>query len=201
VRFALKEDGMSMTADNSAPQSLADGLKALRAKWGWIVALGIVFLIAGVVALGSVVAATASAVMIVGIMMLLGGVMEIIAAFSVKSWGKFLFWLLLGALYVAAGVIAIMNPFAAATILTLMLGVALMVGGILRIFLAFHMKSAGAPWGWVAFSGVITLALGGMIIAQWPASSFFVLGIFLGIDLIFIGSGWITMGLALKKRA
>jgi uncharacterized membrane protein HdeD (DUF308 family) len=201
VRFALKEDGMSMTADNTGPHSLADGLKALRAKWGWIVALGIVFLIAGVVALGSVVAATASAVMIVGIMMLLGGMMEIIAAFSVKSWGKFLFWLLLGALYVAAGIIAIMNPFAAATILTLMLGVALMVGGILRVFLAFQMKSAGAPWGWVALSGVITLALGGMIIAQWPASSFFVLGIFLGIDLIFIGSGWITMGLALKKRA
>ncbi|MDP2333331.1 MAG: HdeD family acid-resistance protein [Reyranella sp.] len=192
---------MSMTADNTGPHSLADGLKALRAKWGWIVALGIVFLIAGIVALGSVVAATASAVMIVGIMMLLGGLMEIIAAFSVKSWGKFLFWLLLGALYVAAGVIAIMNPFAAATILTLMLGVALMVGGILRVFLAFQMKSAGAPWGWVALSGVITLVLGGMIIAQWPASSFFVLGIFLGIDLIFIGSGWITMGLALKKRA
>ncbi len=190
-----------MTADNSGPHSLADGLKALRAKWGWIVALGIVFLIAGVVALGSVVAATASAVMIVGIMMLLGGMMEIIAAFSVKSWGKFLFWLLLGALYVAAGVIAIMNPFAAATILTLMLGIALVIGGVLRVFLAFHMKSAGAPWGWVAFSGVITLVLGCMIIAQWPASSFFVLGIFLGIDLIFIGSGWITMGLALKKRA
>ncbi len=110
-------------------------------------------------------------------------------------------WLLLGALYVAAGIIAIMNPFAAATILTLMLGIALVIGGVLRLFLAFQMKQAGASWGWVALSGVITLLLGGMIIAQWPASSFFVLGIFLGIDLIFIGSGWITMGLALRKRA
>ncbi|MBX9944387.1 MAG: HdeD family acid-resistance protein [Reyranella sp.] len=190
-----------MTAGNSGPHSLADGLKALSTKWRWVVALGVVFLAAGVIALGSVVAATASAVIIVGVMMLMGGAMEIFAAFNVKDWGKFLFWLLLGALYVAAGVIAIMNPFAAATILTLMLGIALVIGGVLRLFLAFQMKQAGASWGWVALSGVITLLLGGMIIAQWPASSFFVLGIFLGIDLIFIGSAWITMGLALRKRA
>ena len=129
------------------------------------------------------------------------GVAEIIAAFSVKTWGKFLLWMLLGVLYVAAGMIAIMNPLLAAAYLTLMLGFALVFGGVLRIFLAFQMKSAGGPWGWVVLSGLITLLLGAMIIAQWPASSLFVLGVFLGIDLIFIGAGWITMGLALKKRA
>lgn len=192
---------MSTTPINPLPQGLADGLKALRAKWGWIVALGVVFLIAGVIAMGSVVAATETAVLVVGIMMLMGGVAEIIAAFGVKTWGKFLLWMLLGVLYVAAGVIAIMNPLLAATYLTLMLGFALVFGGVLRIFLAFQMKSAGGPWGWVVLSGLITLLLGAMIIAQWPASSLFVLGIFLGIDLIFIGAGWITMGLALRKRA
>ncbi len=191
---------MTMSANSPLPANLAEGMKVLRAKWGWIVALGVVFLIAGFIALGSAVAATASAVMIVGIMMIMGGGAEIIAAFSVKGWGKFIVWMLLGALYVGAGIIAIMNPFAAATILTLMLGAALVAGGVLRIFLAFSMKSAGKPWGWVVVSGLVTLLLGAMIIAQWPASSFFVLGIFLGIDLIFIGSGWVTMGLALKNR-
>jgi uncharacterized membrane protein HdeD (DUF308 family) len=195
----VKENGMSQTND-PLPQTLADGLKALRAKWGWIVALGVVFLVAGVVALGSVVAATASAVMIVGIMMIMGGVAEIVAAFGVKEWGKFLLWLLLGVLYVAAGIIAIVHPLEAATILTLMLGFALVVGGVMRGFLAYQMREAGKPWGWVAFSGLVSIVLGVMIVAQWPASSLFVLGMFLGIDLIFIGSGWIAMGLALKKR-
>ncbi len=133
--------------------------------------------------------------------MIMGGAAELIAAFGVKDWKRSLFWGLLGVLYVAAGIIAILNPFAAATILTLMLGAALVIGGVLRIFLAFEMRSAGKPWGWVVFSGLITLLLGIMIIVQWPASSFFVLGIFLGIDLIFIGSAWISMGLALKQRA
>jgi uncharacterized membrane protein HdeD (DUF308 family) len=199
--FRREKEAMTVTSNTPTPHGLGEGIKALRAKWGWIVALGVVFMIAGVIALGSVMAATASAVLIVGIMMILGGVAEIFAAFSVKDWGKFALWMLLGLLYVAAGVICFTDPFAAATILTLFLGVALMVGGILRGFLAWHMREAGKPWGWVAASGVITLLLGLMIIAQWPASSFYVLGIFLGIDLIFIGSSWLTIGMALKRRA
>jgi uncharacterized membrane protein HdeD (DUF308 family) len=180
--------------------SLGEGMRALRANWGWIVAFGVISLIAGIIALGSVVMATASAVIIVGIMMLMVGVVEIISAFSVRSWGRFAFWLLLGALYVAAGIICLQNPFAAATVLTLLLGIALIVSGILRVFLATQMKQ-DTPWGWVVFSGIVSFLLGLIIVAQWPVSSFYVLGMLLGIDLIFIGSGWIAMGLALKRRA
>jgi uncharacterized membrane protein HdeD (DUF308 family) len=53
----------------------------------------------------------------------------------------------------------------------------------------------------VAASALITLLLGLMIVARWPTSSLYTLGIFLGIDLIFIGSGRLTIGLALNKRA
>ena len=62
------------------------------------------------------------------------------------------------------------------------------------------MREAGKPWGWVVVSGIISLLLGLMIVAKWPYSSVYVLGIFLGIDLIFIGSSWLTIGLALKRR-
>jgi uncharacterized membrane protein HdeD (DUF308 family) len=191
-----------MTVASNTPEQhgLGEGLKALRAKWGWIVALGVIFMIAGVIALGSVVMATASAVLVVGIMMIMAGVAEIIAAFSIKNWGRFALWMLLGALYVAAGIICITNPFAAATILTLFLGLALVAGGVVRLFLAWQMREAGKPWGWVVVSAIITVLLGLMIIAKWPYSSAYVLGIFLGVDLIFIGSGWFTMGLALKNR-
>src|SRR6185503_362829 len=112
------------------------------------------------------------------IMMIMAGVAEIIAAFNVKSWGKFALWMLLGALYVAAGVIAILNPFAAATMLTLFLGVALVLGGVVRMVLAWHMREAGKPWGWVVVSGIITLLLGLIIFAKWPYSSEYTLGIF-----------------------
>lgn len=192
---------MSMTADKSGPNSLADGLKALRAKWGWIVGFGIFTVIAGVIALGSgVYFATATAVLIIGFMMLMAGVVEIVAAFNAKDWGHRILWLLLGALYVFAGFVCIQNPFQAATLLTLMLGIALIVVGLLRIFLATRMKQ-GTPWGWVVVSGIISFLLGLMIVAKWPISSAYVLGIFLGVDLIFMGTGWITIGLALKRHA
>jgi uncharacterized membrane protein HdeD (DUF308 family) len=174
-------------------------MRALRSKWGWIVGFGVVSLIAGVIALGSTVMATASAVLIVGFMMLFAGAAEVVAAFNARDWGHRIFWLLLGALYVFAGFVCLQNPFAAATILTLLLGIALILGGLLRIFLATQMKH-GTPWGWVVFSGLISVFLGAIIIAHWPVSSFFVLGIFLGVDLIVIGSGWIAMGLALKRH-
>lgn len=192
---------MSNTANigTPVPGHMDRELEPLRVKWGWIVALGAIFLIAGLVALGSVVMATAVSVAVVGVMMLVSGVAEIVNAFGVKSWGKFFLWALLGALYVVAGIVTFRNPLLAAAVLTLMLGAVLIVSGCLRIFLAMQMTE-GTPWVWVALSGVVTVLVGGMILAHWPVSSLFVLGIFLGIDLIFAGIGWIGMGLALKRR-
>jgi uncharacterized membrane protein HdeD (DUF308 family) len=175
------------------------GLAPLRAKSGWIVALGVVYVIAGVVALGSVVFATVVTVFVVGVMMLLSGVAEVISAFQIKNWGKFLLWMLLGVLYIVAGFLTFENPLLAAAVLTLLLGFALVASGIMRIVLAFSMKQE-MPWIWVAVSGVITLLLGLIILVHWPVSGLYILGLFLGIDLIIAGLGWIGIGLGLKRR-
>ena len=176
------------------------GLEPLRAKSGWIAALGVVYVIAGVIALGSVVFATVVSVFIVGIMMLIAGVAEVVNAFQIKTWGKFLLWLLLGALYIFAGFVTFENPRLAAAVLTLLLGFSLLASGVMRIVLAFSMKDE-MPWIWVALSGVITLLLGLIILAHWPVSGLYILGLFLGIDLIIAGVGWIGIGLGLKRHA
>jgi uncharacterized membrane protein HdeD (DUF308 family) len=173
-------------------------LAPLHAKWGWIVALGVVYLIAGIIALGSVFAATVASVLVVGIMMMIAGVAEVINAFQVKSWGRFFFWLILGILYIVAGFVAWDNPLLTAVWLTLFLGAALVASGIVRIFLGFNMQH-GSPWMWVVVSGLITLLLGVIILAHWPVSAVYTLGIFLGIDLVFAGASWISLGLALRN--
>ena len=191
-----------MTSATQAPPpfTTSPGLEPLRAKRGWIVALGIVYVIAGLIALGSIVMATIATVFVVGIMMLIAGVAEVFHAFQIKTWGSFLLWLLLGALYIVAGLLTFENPLLAAALLTLLLGVALIASGIMRIVLAFSMKE-GMPWIWVVVSGVITLLLGLIILAHWPVSSLYNLGLFLGIDLIFAGAGWIAVGFGLGRRA
>jgi len=175
-------------------------LAPLRAKSGWIIALGVVYVIAGLIALGSVVFATVVTVYFVGFMMLIAGVAEVINAFQLKSWGKFLLWLVLGALYIVAGFATFENPLLAAALLTLLLGAALLVSGIMRIVLAFGMQEE-APWIWVALSGVITLLLGLIILAHWPVSGLYILGLFLGIDLVIAGASWIGIGFGLKRAA
>jgi uncharacterized membrane protein HdeD (DUF308 family) len=187
----------NMTAGTFAP--FASDVEPLRAKWGWIVALGAVYLIAGFVALGSVLLATVASVFVVGIMMLVAGFAEVINAFEVKTWGKFFLWLILGLLYIVAGFVTIQNPVLAAVLLTFVLGCALVVSGVMRIVLAFFMKH-GTPWGWVALSGVVTLLLGLIILGHWPVSSLYILGILLGIDLVVAGASWIGVGLTLRGR-
>jgi uncharacterized membrane protein HdeD (DUF308 family) len=173
-------------------------LAPLRAKWGWIVALGVVYLCAGLFALGSVTTATVASVWLVGVMMIIAGVAEVINAFQVQGWGKFLLWVLLGALYIVAGFVTFQNPLLAAAVLTLLLGFSLIASGILRVFLGFSMKRE-TPWIWVVLSGVVTLALGALIVARWPVSSLFILGLFLGIDLVVAGTSWIVLGLGLRR--
>jgi len=189
-----------MSSMSEAVKPTAAGLEPLRAKCGWIIALGVIYTIAGIIALGSVMMATVATVYFVGIMMIIAGVAEVINAFQIKTWGRFLVWLLLGALYIVAGFAAFANPLLAAVFLTLLLAFALIVSGATRIVLAFAMKGA-APWLWVALSGVITLVLGLMILAKWPVSSLYVLGLFLGIDLIMAGASWIGIGLGLRREA
>jgi uncharacterized membrane protein HdeD (DUF308 family) len=189
-----------MTTLSDAQRPHGSGVEPLRAKCGWIVALGVIYLIAGLIALSSIALATVASVFVVGIMMVIAGVAEVINAFQLKSWGKFLLWIVLGLLYIVAGIVTFENPLLAAALLTLMLGAALLASGIMRIILAFSMKE-GMPWMWVALSGAITIILGIVILSHWPVSSLYILGIFLGIDLVFAGIGWIFVGLGLKSRA
>lgn len=111
-------------------------LMPLRARWGWIVALGLAYLVTGFIALGSILAATVASVFLVGIMMIVAGIAQIINAFQLKGWGRSLIWALLGALYIVAGFATFENPLLAASVFTLILGAALVVAKRVRAWLS-----------------------------------------------------------------
>ena len=140
-----------MTVTPSA-QSLGSSLHSLRTKWGWAVALGVVLILCGIIALLSVVEATAVTVIWVGAMMIVAGVVEIVHGVQMKGWGRATLWLIAGALYVIGGVFAVFNPLLASVVLTLILAIALIIAGGVRVVLGFHLRGGGHS-GWVILSG------------------------------------------------
>lgn len=190
-----------MTMPASAPASaVADKLHAIRANWGWFVALGIAFILLGFVALAHVLASTIATALYVGALIVVGGVVQVIHAFRVQGWGRFFYWLLAGALYIVAGALIMYNPLLGAGVLTLFIGVTLAVEGIFRIAAGIGTRP-GKGWSWIVLSGIVTLLLGAIIIARWPVNSVYILGLFLGVDLIVNGVGTLLFGLGLREKA
>ncbi|MEI8144936.1 MAG: DUF308 domain-containing protein [Alphaproteobacteria bacterium] len=149
----------------------------------------------GSIAFVSVTSATMVSVYLVAIGMMMAGGAEITLGLQSRSWRNLPIWGLLGALYLGAGLFAFFNPLMAASVLTLGLGLSLVGAGVVRLALSLVIWSESIGL-WIALSSLFTTLLGIMVLAQWPASSLFILGIFLSVNMIFAGMGWIMIGVA-----
>jgi uncharacterized membrane protein HdeD (DUF308 family) len=175
------------------------GVDVLRRNWGWFVALGIVQILLGMIALGASVFATLVTVVLFGWLLLSGGVLSAVHAFWQKHWSGFFIDLAMGILYAVVGFMVVGNPVATAETLTLLIALFLFMGGIFRIIAALTGRFPHSFW--VLLNGVVTLALGIMIWQQWPLSGLWVIGLFIGIDLIFYGWSLLMVGLSAKGLA
>lgn len=173
------------------------GLDDLKRSWGWFLGLGIVLIVLGTIALGSSVLLTLASMVLFGCVLLAGGSLAIAHAFLRKRWGGFFLDLVIGILYDAAGFFLVVHPGEAAITLTLFIAFFLMMGGVLRILVALTVPLHHR--GWLLLNGVITLLLGIMIWRQWPVSGLWVIGLFVGIDMIFYGWSLVMLGLTAKN--
>jgi uncharacterized membrane protein HdeD (DUF308 family) len=153
---------------------------------------------AGVLALGDVVFATIISVKLIGLTAIAAGAFEIIHALWTKGWGGFLWQILLGALYLALGLVLLTQPTSGALILTYFLGAVLLASGAIRCVLSF------AHWqqnGWMMLiSGVFALVAGALILFNFPTMSVWVLGFLLGVDLISHGLAWLLYALQSARK-
>ncbi|HTY24178.1 MAG TPA: HdeD family acid-resistance protein [Desulfomonilaceae bacterium] len=169
----------------------------LQKNWGWFLALGILFVILGFIGLGMMVALTIVSVLFLGIFLLIGAGAQIVDAFKCKGWKSVVWHILTAVLYAIAGLIIIVDPLVASIILTFVLGFAILVAGIMRIIIAFHVRGLKG-WVWPIIGGIISILLGILIIAQWPLSGLWIIGLFVAIEMIV--SGWSYIFVALGAR-
>jgi len=186
-------DGTNATA--ATPQGTVFG--EVQRNWGWLLALGILFIVLGTLGLGMTVALTVASVIFFGIFILVGGILQLIQTFKCKGWKSILWHVIIGVLYIVAGFLITINPVGASLVLTMFLAVTLIVVGIIRIIVSFQVKDF-RNWIWPFLGGIVSIILGGIIWAQWPISGLWVIGLFVAIELIV--QGWSNIFLALAAK-
>jgi uncharacterized membrane protein HdeD (DUF308 family) len=187
---------MSAATITARAPGLWHDLESLRGEWGWFALLGVGLVVLGCAALGSAVIASLATAVFIGVLMLAGGVAEVVGAFWCRAWSGFFFHLLAGLLSAVVGLLFLAAPVDALLVLTFLLAVMLLVGGIFNVVAAVGYRFAG--WGLLLLGGVVDVILGVMIWQAWPAAALWVIGLFVGINLIFRGVNWLGLGLALR---
>ncbi len=187
---------MTDTHTNS-PKSAAAVLHCPTGRWWLCALLGLVMLAGGVFLLWNVVAASLVTALFFAAALFVGGIIQIVHAFAARGWGSFALSLIIGLLLVGAGLLLATDPLATSLGLTLAIAALFLAGGALRLWLAArHWRDHG----WLlTISGLLSLALGVVLILGFPWSGLVVPGILLGVDLIFQGSWWLTVGLWVRR--
>jgi uncharacterized membrane protein HdeD (DUF308 family) len=188
---------MSSTFDRPLVAELRHGLTALRGNWFWFVLLGVALIVLGFIALSAVVIASIASAIALGVLLLVSGVAEAVGAFWCRAWSGFFLHMLTGVLSIVVGVLFLRAPVDSLVALTLLIACFLMVGGIFKIVASLSYRFGA--WGWPLASGVIDLLLGVLIWMELPASALWVIGLYVGISLVFRGAHWIALGVALKS--
>ena len=184
----------------TSAHSLGEAIERLRGKWAAITAFGVLLVVLGFAALFFSLIATIVTVTLNGVLFLIAGAAEVGIGMHSRTWGRFFLWVIGGLLYIAIGLLCIVNPILASVALTLVLGAALIAAGLVRAFLAFQLP-ADQPRALVFLAAAVTILLGLIIVSHWPLDSIYVLGTLLGVDLLFHGVGWVSLGVGLRPQA
>jgi uncharacterized membrane protein HdeD (DUF308 family) len=166
-------------------------------NWGWFLAFGIVLIVLGIAAVVRSVTATVASMVFFGWVLVFAGIVEFVDAFMVGKWAGFFLHLLAAILFGITGILMVARPMISAEAVTFVMSLFFLIAGLYQLIGAAWTHVPG--WGWQALNGVIASVMGGLVLAGWPVTGLWVIGLYVGIDLIFAGWSWVAMALDLHK--
>jgi len=172
-------------------------IETLRRNWGWFLALGIFLILLGLLAISSATYTTFFSIFFMSFLLLFGGIAKIIYSFWAREWSGFFLSMLIGIFYTLTGFLFLAKPVPAAAALTLLMGSLFLVSGLFKIIASVIVRFE--QWGWVLTSGIISLILGVLILSEWPLASLWIIGLFIGVDLVFYGWTWVILALGARN--
>jgi len=153
---------------------------------GWRIAWSLLLILCGILAVLMPEFAALATTLFLAWLLLFGGILEIAYAIHTRASGGFPSKLTSGILTLLLGVAILIFPLPSAASLGLLVGAFLFVGGIARLALAFRLKPR-LRWGWVLVDGLLSIALAIFIAVGWPQNSLTIIGLLVGIWLLWTG--------------
>lgn len=184
---------------NHAQPQAAGNLNALRHNRGLLWFAAIAGIVAGTLAILMPFLATLAANLTFAALLLVLGLTQIIAAFRAGGMGRIAGMMLMGILSIVTGGVLLVFPAAGIIALTTLLTAYLIASGALKTYFSFKIRPQRG-WGWMLAGGLATFALGGILFSGLPGASFWVLGLFVGIDMLMYSFGLLGLLIATRDR-
>jgi uncharacterized membrane protein HdeD (DUF308 family) len=176
--------------------------KSIHDHWGLFLAEGIMFIVLGLFAILVPQVATLAVTILLGWLVLISGVMGLVATYWARQAPGFWWSLVSAVLAIAVGALLLARPVAGVLSLTYLLIAFFFIEGVSSIMYAIeHRRELTGGWGWMLASGVVTLALGVIILLGLPGTAEWALGLLVGIDMVFGGCALMAVALAARKQA
>ena len=175
-------------------------LETAKKNAGWLMVLGGLEIVAGVLAIAGPFMAGLAVTVMVGVAFLLGGGARLAGAFMADSFGAGTLTFLWGLLVTATGFYFVIRPGLGLTTLTLTVAMVLFMDGITRVIVGFKMRPVKG-WGWMLAGGLLSVVFAGMVGFELPESSLWVIGTLVGFSLVFGGITTLTLAGTARKAA
>jgi uncharacterized membrane protein HdeD (DUF308 family) len=184
-----------------APSNSSDAheLHPLRDKWWCFLLLGIALVVLGSICIIEPLVPSIASVVALGFLLMAAGIAQIVSSFWAGKWSGMLFHILIGVLYAVVGYMIVDEPVVNMVMITKFIAIFLIVSGAFRIVSAMVVRFQ--DWGWVALNGGVTLLLGIIINRQLPEAALWVIGLFIGIEILLNGWAWVMLALGLRAVA
>jgi uncharacterized membrane protein HdeD (DUF308 family) len=185
----------------SAPSnsSGAHELHPLRNQWWCFLLLGIALVVLGTLCIIDPFIPSLASVIFLGFVLMAAGITQIVSAFWAGKWSGMLIHMLIGLLYVVVGYMVVDAPVVNMVLITKFIAIFLIVSGAFRIVSALVVRFQ--DWGWALLNGGVTLLLGIIINRPLPEAALWVIGLFIGIEMLFNGWAWVMLALGLRVVA
>ncbi len=183
-----------------AGEQLRSEFQHLRSNWFWLLLLGILLAVCGTVALvvpAVTVETSLFAMIVLGVALMAAGIGTIVTSFWAGKWSGVLIQLLVGILYLVSGFVISDTPLRSAVMMAAFVAAMFIVMGIFRIVAALVIRFP--HWGWAMLNGAVTLLCGVVIYRHFRESAIWVVGVLVGVEMLFHGWNWITLAMAVRS--